>query len=110
MDLKNLSFRIDAGEAVSTTMSLFFEGLPAELDTYHKGRAKKFADESQILVRNMILRMFSKVVYHNPGVDISKVFKKLSESPELEAARQVVTPIADTAAEKCGRIEGALHN
>ena len=101
---------MDSNQAMSTTLSFFFEGLLAALDAYHKGHAKKFADEARILVCNMVLRMLSKVVHYNPGVDMSNIFKKLPDGPELVAARQAVTPIADKVAERCIRVEGALRN
>ena len=110
MDVGTWSFNMDSNQAVSTTLSLFFEGLLAALDAYHKGRAKKFADESRILVRNVVLRILSKVVHYNPDVDMSNIFKKLPDGPELEAARQAVTPIADKVAERCIRVEGTLRH
>ena len=105
MGLQALDLSMNTSQPRTANLPLFLEGLLTELETYHADRAKTFANEAKILVRNVILRMFTKVMYYNPGADLQHVFKKVPESAELEVARQAAIPIADKVAEKCSRIE-----
>ena len=105
MGLQALDLSMDASQPRKTTLHLFLEGFLTELDAYHSNRAKSFATKAKTLVRNVILRMFTKVLYYNPDADLRHVFKKVPQSAELEVAPQAATPIANKVADKCDRIE-----
>lgn len=93
--MKSWSFTTNEHEVSNARLTKLFDDLIEALKTYHDDRNASFANESRLFVRSVLYDALLNLVHRNLGLDISKVFKKLSANADVIAADKIVAPLAD---------------
>jgi hypothetical protein len=73
MGLPEYHYSTAEGDTASTRLTIFFKSLIEALEKHHEARAAYLASESRKLCWDVLFKVLVKVVYQNPGIDLSKV-------------------------------------
>ena len=79
----------------SAKLTLFFKDVVTALRQLRERIPKQLADESRAICARVLEKVLVKVLFRNPGIDLSRVTKKLPEGADLEELRAIVAPIVD---------------
>ena len=91
--MKSWRFTANDHEVASAKMTKFFHDLIEALKTYHDNTNAFFANKSRQFTYSVLYVALLKLVHPNPGLDISKVFKKLSANTYITVADKIVAPL-----------------
>ena len=95
MDMKSWIFTANDHEVASARLTKFFNGIIEALKTYHEDRSTSFANESRKFARSVLYAVLLNLARHNPELDLSKIFKRLSENTVVTVADKIEAPSAD---------------
>jgi hypothetical protein len=101
------NFRYSSEERISPSarLTMFFESIIDALKLLQSNRATQLANKSRKLCRAVLLKVLIKVVYKNPGVDLTNVLDRLPKDADLKALEKLVAPILEKV-DSIKRIEG----
>ncbi|WP_347072435.1 hypothetical protein, partial [Escherichia coli] len=77
----------------SAKLTLFFKDVVAALRQFRERIPKQLADESRAICAGVLEKVLVKVLFRNPGIDLSRVTKKLPEGADLRELKAIVAPI-----------------
>ena len=66
---------------------------------------KKLADELHAICAKVLEKVLVKILFRNPGLDLTRVLKKLPAGADLEELKAIVAPIVDKVNE-VNRVDG----
>jgi hypothetical protein len=103
MGMPNFRFSHGRGISESARLTMFFEAVNEALKLLHSNRATQLASESRKLCRGVLLKVLTKVVYRNPGLDLSQ--DSLPVDADRRALEERVAPIVSMV-DQVKRVEG----
>ena len=105
LDLAGFGYYSDENLQPSAKLTLFFKGVVTALQQLWERIPKKLADESRAICAKVLEKVLVKILFRNPGLDLTRVLKKLSAGADLEELKAIVAPIVDTVNE-VRRVDG----
>ena len=105
LDLAGLGYSSNENLQPSAKLTLFFKGVATALQHLRERIPKKLADESHAICAKVLEKVLVKILFHNPGLDLTRVLKKLPAGADLEELKALVAPIVDKVNE-VRRIDG----
>jgi hypothetical protein len=103
MGIPNFRFSHDRGISGSARLTMFFEAVNEALKLLHSNRVTQLASKSCKLCQGVLLKVLTKVVYRNPGLDLSQ--DSLLADADCRALEERVAPILSMV-DQVKRVEG----
>jgi hypothetical protein len=79
----------------SAKLAVFFDGVVDALKQLQVDHRAQLADESRRLCQGVLQRLLVKIAYRNPGVDFTKIFKRLPKGFDPAPLEALVAPVVD---------------
>jgi hypothetical protein len=92
MGVPNFKYSSEERISSSARLTMFFESIIDALKLLQSNRATQLANESRKLCRAILRKVLVKVVYNNPGVDLTNVLDHLPKDADLRALEELVAP------------------
>ena len=105
LGVEDLGYPSDENLQPSAKLILFFKGVATALQRLRERIPKQLADESRKICTGALQKVLVKVVFRNPGLNLTNVLKTLPPDADLEALKTLVAPIVDKVS-GIKRIEG----
>ena len=103
--MAGFGYSTDENLPPSAKLTFFFKGVVTALQQLRERIPKKLADESRAICAKVLEKVLVKILFRNPGLDLSRVLKKLPAGADLEELKAIVAPIVDKVNE-VRRIDG----
>ena len=95
LDLAGFGYSTDENLQPSAKLTLFFKGVVTALQQLRERIPKQLADESRAICAKVLEKVLVKILFRNPGLDLTRVLKKLPAGADLEELKAIVAPIVD---------------
>ena len=105
LKVEHLIYSPDPDLPHSARLSLFFRGVAPALAGLRNRIPAQLAEESRLLCAGTLERVLTKIVYRNPGINLTNVLRSLPADADTEALKEQVGHIIAKVA-KLGRKEG----
>ena len=105
LKVEHLIYSPDPDLPHSAKLSLFFRGVAPALAGLRNRIPAQLAEESRLLCAGTLERVLTKIVYRNPGINLTNVLRSLPADADTEALKEQVGHIIAKVA-KLGRKEG----
>ena len=105
LDLAGFGYSTDENLQPSAKLTLFFKGVATALQQLRERIPKQLADESRAICARVLEKVLVKVLFRNPGLNLTNVLKSLPPDADLDALKALVAPIVDKVNE-VRRIDG----
>ena len=105
LKVEHLIYSPDPNLPHSAKLSLFFRGIAPALADLRKKLPAQLAEESRQLCAGTLERVLTKIVYRNPGINLTNVLRSLPADANTEALKAQVAHII-AKVNKISRIEG----
>ena len=95
LNLAGFGYSSDENLQPSAKLTLFFKGMATALQQLRERIPKQLADESRGIYARVLEKVLVKVLFRNPGLNLTNVLKKLPAGADLEELKALVAPIVD---------------
>ena len=105
LGMEDFGYPSDENLQPSAKLSLFFKGVATALQRLRERIPKQLADESRTICVRVLQKVLVKVVFCNPGLNLTNVLRSLPPDADLDALKALVAPIVDKVSE-VKRVDG----